>query len=428
MNIKLKTLDSTEVPYKLRIDKDTIDYEAIDQFKQCLSMKGCLQGFLAPDYHKGYSAPIGSVLKFDNIISPELVGFDIGCGMCAAKLDITPKELNLEQLKEDILTKIPIGFSRHAKPKSYELPEVTAVAKQAYETAGKYQLGTLGGGNHFIELGTGDEGNLWIVIHSGSRGFGHKIATHYMKEAAIYNTDEERYKTEFSTKNTDWLKAIFKETNEAKQAKLKLKYEEAQKEFVYRRVRARLDTNMEGYFSLPLDSEAGKNYLKDMNCALDFALANRQAMITVIIDSIANQLEVKPIIQTFINRNHNHAEVKSNNKVIHRKGATQADRGMYGVIPGNMKDGSFIVKGMGNKDSMCSSSHGAGRVLSRRKAKETLSVDTFNTLMTGITTNHTDKTVDESPEAYKNIFEVMEAQKDLVQIMDRVVPILNIKG
>jgi tRNA-splicing ligase RtcB len=205
------------------------------------------------------------------------------------------------------------------------------------------------------------------------------------------------------------------------------KYLKARQDFVYRRTRARVKTNTEGHFGFDLNSDAGKNYVKDMDMALDFALANRQDMINKIIKSMEDVLNRKIKTDRFINRNHNHAEIKDG-FAIHRKGATHAEKDMMGVIPGNMKDGSFIVNGKGNEDSMCSSSHGAGRVLSRRKAKDTLDVNDFHDDMKGIVTNHTDTTVDESPRAYKNIFEVMELQNDLVEVVDYIKPILNIKG
>ncbi len=131
--------------------------------------------------------------------------------------------------------------------------------------------------------------------------------------------------------------------------------------------------------------------------------------------------------QRFINRNHNHAELKGK-YVIHRKGATHAEKGMLGVIPGNMKDGSFIVIGKGDKESICSSSHGAGRVLSRKEAKENLDYNEFHKSMEKIVTNHTEATLDEAPKAYKNIFEVMQLQKNLVDIVEHITPVLNIKG
>jgi tRNA-splicing ligase RtcB len=160
-----------------------------------------------------------------------------------------------------------------------------------------------------------------------------------------------------------------------------------------------------------------------MNCALQFALDNRKEMIDVIVKALGSPKEL-----LFINRNHNHAEVVEGEFVIHRKGATHAEEGMLGVVPGNMKDGSFIVEGKGNKDSMSSSSHGAGRVMSRGEARKRLDYSEFHTSMEGIETNHSETTLDEAPKAYKDIFEVMELQKDLVEVLDRVRPLLNIKG
>jgi tRNA-splicing ligase RtcB len=164
-----------------------------------------------------------------------------------------------------------------------------------------------------------------------------------------------------------------------------------------------------------------------MNFCLDFALENRKTMINIIKKAIEEQYGKEVSEEIFINRNHNHAELKDG-FIIHRKGATHSEKDMLGVIPANMKDGSFIVKGKGSELSMNSSSHGAGRVLSRKQAKETLDVVDFHKSMEGIITNHTDSTIDESPKAYKDIFEVMELQKDLVEILDRSIPILNIKG
>lgn len=143
--------------------------------------------------------------------------------------------------------------------------------------------------------------------------------------------------------------------------------------------------------------------------------------------AIGRILDKKVETDRFINRNHNHAELVDD-YWIHRKGATQADEAMLGVIPGNMVDGSFIVRGKGSSDSMNSSSHGAGRVLSRRKAKDILDLEEFNECTKHLVANHSDKNLDEAPKAYKDIFEVMDNQKDLVEVLDRVIPILNIKG
>ncbi len=276
--------------------------------------------------------------------------------------------------------------------------------------------------NHFCEVSYDEEDNIWITIHSGSRHFGHSIATHHMKLAAIENTDKERYAKEFDEKNLD-----FKKHNPDK-------FEEAKQEFIYRRVRARLKTSMEGHYGLDVNSPEGKNYIHDMNVALEYALENRKLMVKIVLKSIHQVLngydkEYKPELDNdkLINRNHNHAELKDG-LWIHRKGATHAEEGMLGIIPGNMKDGSFIVKGTGNNDSMSSSSHGAGRVLSRKKAKAKLKLDEFKNTMGDVMANVSKSTLDESPMAYKDIFEVMANQKDLVEVIAHVKPIVNIKG
>ena len=404
-----------------KVYAEVLEQGAISQFAEAMALDCNIQGALMPDAHQGYTLPIGAVVKSLNKVFPAYVGYDIGCGMCATKLDITADELDLEKLRDGIVKNVPLGMNRHKKAQAYKPFVHTEVAAKAYESSGKYQLGTLGGGNHFIEIGTGNDGKVWIVIHSGSRGFGYKIAEHYMKEAAIANTDEERYKIEFKEKNQNWIDSITKLNDDKRHIALE-KLHKAMDEFVYRRVRARLSTNIEGHYGLDINSERGKDYLKDLDCALEYALENRKRMINEI-----EKLMGSPKVLDFINRNHNHAEV-TGNEVIHRKGATHAEFGMKGVIPGNMKDGSFIVSGKGNVDSMNSSSHGAGRVLSRSKAKKTLDLDEFNETMKGVVTNHTDGTLDESPKAYKNIFEVMDLQSDLVDVIDRVIPILNVKG
>lgn len=393
---------------KVKIYAEVLETEALNQFYKAMSLKCNVQGALMPDAHTGYTLPIGAVIKSDGMIFPSYVGYDIGCGMCAVKLAIKRHDVDFNALRDYIINTIPVGSARHKRPGAYNFKPHTVAAEQ-FINLGLRQLGTLGGGNHFIEVGEGNDGAIWIIIHSGSRGFGYKIAEHYMKEAAIANTNEEQYAEEFERTN-NW-----KEHNPEG-------FKKAKEEFIYRRVRASLNTNLEDHFGLPIDSSRGINYLLDMECALDFALENRKQMIARIFAFFSG---VKMI--TFINRNHNHAELKDG-YVIHRKGATHAEEGMFGVIPGNMRDGSFIVRGKGNPDSLYSSSHGAGRVLSRIKAKKTLDLTEFHKSMDGIITNHNDDTLDEAPGAYKNIFEVMNLQSDLVEVVDRVRPLLNIKG
>ena len=184
----------------------------------------------------------------------------------------------------------------------------------------------------------------------------------------------------------------------------------------------------EGFFGFDVNSKNGRDYINDMNWCLEFALQNRKLMMYDAISAIESVGVIGEIEVMFINRNHNHAETKDGINWIHRKGATHAEKGMMGVIPGNMRDGSFIVRGLGNPESLCSSSHGAGRVMGRGKAKKVLDEELFQATMKGIVANVGASTLDESPMAYKDIFDVMDAQSDLVEVVAHIKPILNIKG
>lgn len=430
---------NTTTPYK--IYGNSIEQKALDQFEQCLNMEGCVQGALMPDSHTGYTAPIGSVLRFKDKISPQLIGFDIGCGVACLELDINYKEVDLELLKQHILKTIPIGFNAHKETQNTTtLPEMgtstSQMLKDVFSIKGNKQLGTLGGGNHFIEVGYLESNeNIAIVIHSGSRGFGHGVASHYMQEAASlsatsgWNTEEDIHRKDFRKRNEHWWIPITGITDKIKRVTTMSKYEAAELKYIAKqKAQYMKKQDVEGLHSFNINSKLGQDYLKDMNFCLEYALLNRRTMINQITIGILNQFNfVNHKRVQFINRNHNHAELKDG-YIIHRKGATHAEEGMMGVIPGNMRDGSFIVKGKGNPESLSSSSHGAGRVLSRKKAMATLSLEEFHNETAKLITNHTDKMLDEAPNAYKDIFEVMALQADLVDVIDRVIPILNIKG
>lgn len=226
-----------------------------------------------------------------------------------------------------------------------------------------------------------------------------------MKLAAIQSVDYAEIDKEFEAKNEN----------------LKTRNPQRYQENLLKN-RQKVKINLEGQHLFHIDSYEAKAYITDMNYCLEYALENRKQMIYKIVELLGNPKELE-----FINRNHNHAELKEG-LWIHRKGATHAEKGMMGVIPGNMRDGSFIVKGKGNPDSLCSSSHGAGRVLSRVQAQKTLSLETFKNEMTQVIAKVDAETLDESPFAYKNIFDVMKLQKDLVEIVDYIKPLVNIKG
>jgi tRNA-splicing ligase RtcB len=233
-------------------------------------------------------------------------------------------------------------------------------------------LGTLGSGNHFLEIcESGNE--TWIVVHSGSRGVGYKVAQKYMQKVA---KKEEGY---------------------------------------------------EATFPIKISSKLGKEYLNVLNFGLEFALLNRKEMIYKTISVLEKVLEKELKYEIWVNKNHNHA-VPFGKNYIHRKGATPANKNERGVIPANMRDGSFLVEGLGNPKFLHSSSHGAGRLLSRTMAKKEISMSQFKKSMKGIVGTINEGTLDEAPAAYKNISKVMDAQKDSVKIIKHLKPIINMKG
>lgn len=363
---------------KYRIFAEAIENEALKQFESAMQQPFAVRGALMPDAHLGYSLPIGAVVATDGIVLPSWVGYDIGCGMCAL-----PTSYKAEAVREKsreifngIYKVVPVGFLHNVRDTEWPEGEVLPRSKKLEEIFAKNglrQIGSLGGGNHFIEIGADEFGKVWVVIHSGSRGVGHATATHYMKLASGDG-------------------------------------------------RAR-----EGHFGFSTQSKEGKNYIKDLAFCLAFALENRQEMMRRIVGVLDSHIVGDVYWQELINRNHNHVELKDG-LWIHRKGATQAEQGMMGVIPGNMRDGSFIVRGKGNPEALWSSSHGAGRVLGRNEAKRILTLDSFSETMVGIAAVVTRKNIDESPFAYKDIFSVMAQQSEMVEVVGHVRPIINIKG
>ena len=368
-----------------KIYSEHIDPAAISQFYDIIKNDEIVAGALMPDAHKGYSLPIGGVVASKGLIFPSFVGYDIGCGMCAVKTSFDKQSVlnNAKSIWNKIQELIPVGFNHHSDGQywdDYDVIPKTETAEKIMnfkDGTGWRQLGTLGGGNHFIEIGSDEDDKVWVIIHSGSRGIGHAIATHYMKIAG---------------------------GGKAK----------------------------EGFYGLDVESQDGKDYIKDLNFGLAFALSNRKQMMERVEVAMRVFCDGHFSWRDLINRNHNHAELRQTigfgDVWIHRKGATHAEDGMMGVIPGNMMDGSFIVKGKGNPESLYSSSHGAGRVLGRKQAKETLNMEDFTKVMEGIVANVDKNRLDESPFAYKDIYQVMKDQEDLVEVVVHVKPIINVKG
>lgn len=346
---------------------------------------------LMPDTHSGYGMPIGGVVALRNAISPNMVGVDIGCGMLAVRTNLT--EISIEQLKEimDIIRKnVPVGFNHHKEEQANIIFEDddwnnTIICKQEKESA-RYQIGTLGGGNHFIEIQKGDDGHIWFMIHSGSRNLGFKVANYYNKIAENYC-----YKLGF---------------NEIVENKLSF---------------------------LTIGTEEARNYIIEMNLCLAFSYQNRQMMSKQIKSAFENIIP-QVVFEKETNIHHNFANYEEHygEKVwVHRKGATQASKGMIGIIPSSQGTTSYIVQGYGNEQSFSSCSHGSGRKLSRTKAKEVLSLEEEKRKLDEKGIIHSIRNVndlEEASSAYKDGEIVMKEQQDLVQILVKLQPLAVIKG
>ena len=397
-----------------------IENSAMEQFNSAMATDHAIKGALMPDTHTGYSLPIGAVIQTKNYVYPAWVGYDIGCGVCAVPTTYNVQDVkdNADAILEAVYACVPVGAAKHSRSAKVDTSGLTKSGlKQFVQRNGAKQLGTLGGGNHFIEIGYDEEDTVWIVIHSGSRGAGHGVAGHYM---TIASNDPERFTREWEETHPHVIKHQPKWRDIRDKAISKAMCKAKAKE---------------GHYGFQVDTKNGKDYLQDMNWCLDFALENRRTMVGFIEDAIDEVMDMCCACSggvewnNLINRNHNHAELsKTDNTVIHRKGATHAEKDMLGVIPGNMRDGSFIVRGKGNPSSLNSCSHGAGRVLSRSKAKSTLDYKEFQDSMVGVATKITEKQIDESQGAYKNIFDVLAAQTDLFDVIHHIKPLINVKG
>lgn len=362
--------------HKLRtlIPMEEIEQAAQTQIYDVLNLDFLIKLAIMPDCHLGYDLPIGGIALLDGIISPSFVGYDQGCGVClldtgVKTIDVIKSEEDKERIFNDIYKRIPTGFSSHSKKKDYTEFKSDFINKEFTNRINEKivtQLGTLGGGNHFSEVGTSkNSDNLCITIHSGSRNVGHTIASVYMKQ--------DRF--------------------------------------------------------LSIDSEIGKAYIKDLEFALQFALANRLAMMKEILNILGINQHPNKLLASVINENHNHAVVNADGSVLHRKGATPADLGQLGVIPANMRDGVYVTRGLGNQEYLSSASHGAGRVMGRNQAKKNLSMDVFTEEMRGIKALVNKSTLDESPDAYKNIDLVLKYQNGIVvDVIDHITPIISIKS
>jgi len=384
-------IESERLPIKMWLDD--IEDGALQQAKNLANLPFAVEHVaIMADAHQGYGMPIGGVLATKDVVIPNAVGVDIGCGVCAVKTNLYEiKKNKLQQLVDRIKQIIPVGFKWHKSPQIRDLmperepKEKSPVVWREYKKA-LYQLGTLGGGNHFIEIQKGSDTHIWIMVHSGSRNIGKQVADHYNKIAVMLNKP--------------WLSQVPK--------KWQLAF-------------------------LPLDSIEAKRYMNEMRYCVNFAFASRKLMmknIKHVFCELIDDVDYEPII----NIAHNYAASETHyeqNVIVHRKGATQAKDGQICIVPGSQGTNSYIVRGKGNKESFQSCSHGAGRKMGRKQAIRELSLKEEQALLDKkgiIHSIRSERDLDEAPSAYKDIDVVMKNQADLVDIMVELEPLAVIKG
>lgn len=370
----------------------TVEQEAISQI---IEMANSPLGENAhirimPDCHAGAGCVIGTTMKITDKVCPNLVGVDIGCGVDLVKTDIDFAS-RLVELDETIRKYIPFGMATHEKEKFWEFEKLRCwshISKDAQSRA-RTALGTLGGGNHFIEAYE----NGWLSVHSGSRNIGFKVADYYQSLA------EKRFKE----RNNE----ITKELLQTVEPKLRQEWLKQRKVKVPTALSYLTDQDME-------------DYLHDVAIMQKFANDNRAQMLYEITS------KMKGKILEHINSIHNYIDTEH---MILRKGAIAADEGKILVIPLNMKDGLLVCRGKGNPEWNFSAPHGAGRLYSRSQAKELFTVEEYEHEMKGIFSTCIDKsTIDEAPFVYKNYIEIMESIEPTVEILQRLIPIFNFKA
>lgn len=363
-----------------------------------------------PDVHWGIGATVGSVIPTFGAVIPAAVGVDIGCGMMALRLNLKAKDLpdNLAQLRSAIEAVVPHGRSHnggendvgaHRSPSIYlgalwegaygfdlqaRYEKIVDKHPRVSHRAALRQLGTLGTGNHFIEVCLDEAGDVWVMLHSGSRGPGNAIGTYFIEQA--------------------------------------------------RQEMARLDVHLpdRDLAYLSEGSTLFQDYLEAVGWAQDYAMLNRETMMNATVQAIRRTLRVKvKADEVAVQCHHNYVAQEEHfgrRLWITRKGAVHAGQGVLGIIPGSMGTRSYIVRGKGNPESFCSCSHGAGRAMSRAKAKELFTLKDHREATEGVECRKDKDVIDETPKAYKGIDEVMAAQTDLVEVVHTLKQVLCVKG
>ncbi len=380
---------------------DELESSAYDQLVNVSQLPFVFDHIAAmPDVHTGIGATVGAVIPTQHAIIPAAVGVDIGCGMNAVRLSLKAKDLpdNLKRVRHAIEDAVPVGFDMHKTDQAMRSTidalsgglknildkhkQIQAMQKNPYETWIR-QLGTLGGGNHFIELCVDEHDDVWIMLHSGSRGIGNAIGRYFI---ALAKKDMERHIAQLPHRDLAY-------------------FEEGAAHF--------------------------DDYVAAVHWAQDYAMANRREMMRLIIAALKKVLPDFTLTKEAINCHHNYVAREHHygqDLFITRKGAIHAAEGELGIIPGSMGAKSYIVRGKGNAESFCSCSHGAGRRLSRTAAKQQFSRQDLEQQTRGVECRKDKAVIDEIPAAYKNIDQVMANQSDLVEVVHTLKQLVCVKG
>jgi len=380
-----------KAPIKTWLPPKEIEPGALDQLKNAAKHPDVGPHVaVMPDCHVGFGVTIGCVFPTVDAVIPTAVGVDIACGMCAVPTgrEYKPKRMDArywQRWAKDVQAAVPTGFGVHKQRQQWDGFDVELKARELQpliRDKAAVQLGTLGGGNHFMEAQVDETGQIWVMVHSGSRHTGLRIADHY----------------------TAWAKALHKK----------------------RGIDAPLDLA-----ALPLDDEVSHDYLHDMEWATVFALESRYRMLEAMLAALGMEPDEVGGREGFINIHHNFARIEEHfgrSLVVHRKGATSARDGEIGIIPGSMGAPSYIVRGRGNEESFASCSHGAGRRMGRKQAKRSLDEAALKEALAGTHTRPSLGFLDEAPQAYKDVTKVLAQQQDLVEIVHTLKPIVTVKG
>lgn len=380
-----------------KIFTDNVDNVTIGQIIELLNQESMKESVIRimSDCHAGKGCVIGTTMTLKDKVIPNLVGVDIGCGMLAVKMNT--KEIDFEVLDKRIREQIPAGFN--IRDKGYKWEALDRIKAPFNRDRAEKSVGTLGGGNHFIEVDRDVDGYLWLVVHTGSRHLGVEVCKHYQELA--YNKLQ-------TNRGTEILRIIEEAKREGKANEIEERL---------KRVREKVLPPYDLAFVEGADFE---DYLSDMGIVQEYAAFNRR----VIVNKIGQLLGVEFIedIETI----HNYIDLQN---MILRKGSVSAEFDEKLIIPMNMRDGSLICRGKGNIDWNYSAPHGAGRIMSRGEAKEKVNMEEYKEAMAGIyTTSVCTSTIDESPMVYKPMEEIMRNVADTVDIIEVIKPVYNFKA